>query len=249
MEGTKFYQVSSGSGHAIDTDGNLWAWGSSNIGGVTGLPVKIMEGTKFSSVSAGNNFGFAIDIYGNVYGWGSSVDGRNGLGVHNTTIQPITRASQFSDITYISAGHANGKAIDKHGRLLVWGSNSVAQIGDGTTVSRPRFVHLMPARQFIQAGITWQHAHALDADGNLWSWGRCSFGGIGDGALGNVERRLPVQIAQGTLFSYVSAGHFRGHAIDINGNFWSWGENWRGTLGDGTTTDRRSPVQITLGIL
>lgn len=34
--------------------------------------------------------------------------------------------------------------------------------------------------------------------------------------------------------------------IDKDMNLWAWGQNNRGQLGDGTTTQRTSPVQINL---
>ncbi len=36
-------------------------------------------------------------------------------------------------------------------------------------------------------------------------------------------------------------------ALDVSGNLWTWGYNRHGQLGDGTTTDRHTPVQIMTG--
>ena len=33
-------------------------------------------------------------------------------------------------------------------------------------------------------------------------------------------------------------------ALDTSGAAWCWGNNWRGELGDGTTTDRQQPVRV-----
>lgn len=33
-------------------------------------------------------------------------------------------------------------------------------------------------------------------------------------------------------------------AVKVNGEVWTWGQNNRGQLGDGTTTTRTSPVQV-----
>ena len=44
----------------------------------------------------------------------------------------------------------------------------------------------------------------------------------------------------------VSAGEFHSAAIKEDGSLWLWGYNGRGQLGDGTTTARLSPTEITL---
>lgn len=46
------------------------------------------------------------------------------------------------------------------------------------------------------------------------------------------------------LFRQVSAGYSHTVAIKTDGTLWAWGGNLRGQLGDGTTADKSSPVQI-----
>ena len=41
----------------------------------------------------------------------------------------------------------------------------------------------------------------------------------------------------------IAAGHSSSYAMLVDGSVWAWGANW-GRLGDGTTTDRNSPVRI-----
>ena len=43
----------------------------------------------------------------------------------------------------------------------------------------------------------------------------------------------------------ISNGGANSFALDSTGHLWAWGDNSFGQLGDGTTTDRRAPVEIT----
>lgn len=42
----------------------------------------------------------------------------------------------------------------------------------------------------------------------------------------------------------IAAGDFHTIALKSDGTLWSWGYNWKGQLGDGTTTERHAPAQI-----
>ncbi|ETR67802.1 MAG: hypothetical protein OMM_11195 [Candidatus Magnetoglobus multicellularis str. Araruama] len=42
----------------------------------------------------------------------------------------------------------------------------------------------------------------------------------------------------------IAAGGYHSLALKDNGSFWSWGYNLYGQLGDGTTTNKSSPVKV-----
>ena len=63
---------------------------------------------------------------------------------------------------------------------------------------------------------------------------------------------LPVQVAQVNAFSVekatISAGSMHTMALKTDGTLWAFGGNGYGQLGDGTDTDRNTPVQVMTGI-
>eukprot|EP01045_Picozoa_sp_COSAG04_P012569 COSAG04_NODE_849_length_9880_cov_57.811165_11_plen_131_part_00 len=42
----------------------------------------------------------------------------------------------------------------------------------------------------------------------------------------------------------IAAGYGSSYAMLVDGSVWAWGSNYLGQLGDGTSTDRLSPVRI-----
>ena len=50
------------------------------------------------------------------------------------------------------------------------------------------------------------------------------------------------------LVSAISMGHWHSAALCSNGSLWMWGGNFYGQLCDAATTDRHSPVNITLSV-
>ncbi|MCT6810968.1 MAG: InlB B-repeat-containing protein, partial [Bifidobacterium sp.] len=61
---------------------------------------------------------------------------------------------------------------------------------------------------------------------------------------GQTKVTLVPPAARGIRFSQVSAGDDHSLALGSDGNIYAWGANKYGQLGDGTTTDRLTPVQI-----
>ena len=129
------------------------------------------------------------------------------------------------------------------GTLWMWGNNGYGQLGNGITVSNSSPVQI--------AGTTWKqaaslgtvHSASIKTDGTLWTWGNNDEGQLGSGAVSN--RSSPVQtIAGGTNWKMVTCGFYHNVAIKTDGTLWAWGRNTNGQLGDSTTTQRNSPVQI-----
>lgn len=129
------------------------------------------------------------------------------------------------------------------GSLWAWGSNDAGQLGDGTTISQNRPVHIMDSVAMVTGGIS--HSVALKTDGSLWAWGSNNHGQLGDGTT---ESRLaPVKIMDSVV--YISAFYRQTFAIQDDGSLWAWGRNDEGQLGDGTRVDRHVPVKTMDSIL
>jgi alpha-tubulin suppressor-like RCC1 family protein len=95
----------------------------------------------------------------------------------------------------------------------------------------------------------------LKSDGTVWTWGANLGGrlglGIDSASLG--RSLIPVEVHGAGNVSFLNpvtaimAGETHNMALKSDGTVWSWGYNFIGELGDGTTNDAATPVQVGLG--
>lgn len=88
-----------------------------------------------------------------------------------------------------------------------------------------------------------QSGCARRTDGTLYCWGSNSYGQLGDGSTAASLNPVPVT-ALGTTVTEVDSGWFHGCARRSDRTLHCWGSNSFGQLGDGTATNRTSPVVV-----
>ncbi|MCT2586690.1 RCC1 domain-containing protein [Actinophytocola gossypii] len=125
-----------------------------------------------------------------------------------------------------------------------WGDNEFALLGVGTTGGTSG----EPGRIDGLSGITEVtggelNAYALRDDGAVYSWGLDDLAGLGTGEPYGLST-VPVRVNNLSGVTDIAAGLFAAYAVDSQGNAWAWGDNFNGALGDGTMTERRSPVRV-----
>ena len=97
----------------------------------------------------------------------------------------------------------------------------------------------------------------LKSDGTVWDLGFNWYGKLGDGTFSTFsppdfsnDRHLPVQVHGPGNTGYLNSitaimgGESHNFALKSDGTVWAWGWNSMGQLGDGTFTDRYTPVQV-----
>lgn len=156
---------------------------------------------------------------------------------------PVQIGSDDNWETVSSCSH--NLAIKEDRTLWSWGSNNFGQLGlnfESYKVSSPTQVGFETDWK-IASVIYFFTSVAIKNDGTLWAWGHNGSGRLGDGTT--EDRSVPVQIAPGKTFTYISDSHSQFyHVLDQENRLWGTGKNSHGELGDGTTVDKSSLVQI-----
>jgi len=171
---------------------------------------------------------------------------------------PVQVGTAYSwSLVSAGAGHTVATATDYS--LWAWGQNTAGQTGDSTTVGKSSPTQIAgntSSYTFITAGVS--DTFAIRTTTNLlFAWGLNTAGQLGLNDTAN--RSSPVQVFAGTMtsplipirlntvsgssYTVVQAGS-AASVIDSLGRLFTWGTNTNGQLGDNTTTNRSSPVQL-----
>ena len=257
-----FATVSAGGGHvcAVTTPGAAYCWGANVAGqlgdGATGervTAVLVAGGLIFATVSAGPEHTCGVTAGSAAYCWGANDAGALGDGTTTNRSSPVPVSGGLTFAT-VSAGGVSGArhtcGVTTGGAADCWGANAAGELGDGTTTNRSSPVPVSGGLIFATVSAGPEYTCGVTTGGATYCWGANDVGELGDGTTTN--RSSPVPVSGGLTFATVSTGGVgrRNHTCGVTtgGAAYCWGANEFSQLGDGTTTDRSSPVPVSGGL-
>jgi len=229
--------------------------------------------TGVVAIAAGSLHSLALLDDGTVVAWGDNWNGQLGDGTSAGSAMPKPvcaagavdcTANPLTGVTAITAGASHNLVRRDTGDVVAWGFNGNGQLGNGTTTTRHTPVPVcagaatdcatdpLTGVRSLAAAPNGAHVYALLDSGAVLSWGF-----NGNGELGNdttTDRSTPGAVcAAGALdcatsplggVTAIAAGGQAGAAVGPGGTVVTWGGNYDGQLGDGTSTKRLVPGPV-----
>ncbi|MDP1813347.1 MAG: hypothetical protein Q8K92_02755, partial [Leadbetterella sp.] len=260
---------------ALKSDSSVFCWGANSNGQLgdntitTRLtPTQVLGvggvGTlaDVSQIAVGNAHTCALKNDNSVFCWGLNSYGQ--LGDNSTTqrlvpvqVMGVGGVGVLDSVSQIEMGYGYSCASRADSSVVCWGYNAYGQLGDNSIINKLTPIqvldsdaigYLSDVSQISGGGF---YTCALKNDGTMYCWGRNNNGQLGDNS--NVDKYVPGQVlgvgAIGTLadVEQIEAGYSHACAAKTDGSLFCWGYGGFGQIGDGTITNKLTPVQV-LGV-
>lgn len=253
----RIISISRGFDHtlALDENGHVWAWGD-NVDGQLGdgttndsdVPIQVPNLSDVILILGSSASSYAVKSDGTLWAWGENTYGNLGNGVADTDAHPTpVQVQGISGVIDISAGRDHVLALTESGELYSWGLNASNQASPGedhelvpllrSDISDVQAVYAGGNQSFIE-----RHG------GRIYGWGQNINGNLGLIEDAGSKVPLPTSPVFGIENAVsVGIGALQGLVLLENGQVFSWGWSFEGSLGGAGLIDPwayRVPVLV-----
>lgn len=196
-------------------------------------------------ITTGYDSTCVLGISGKVYCVGSNPDGQLGDGTTTSKSSFVSVIGLPGKASFIDGHGGEHFCAIVSGGVWCWGDNAYGQIGDGTASARSTPVQVSGLTSGVTRISVGSYSSCAIQSGAAYCWGSNSNGHLGDGTTTN--RSTPVQVSGLTSgVTDISAGSYNSYTncAIVSGTTKCWGNGASGMLGNGTTTDVNTPVNV-----
>ncbi len=188
-------------------------------------------------VATGYDFSCALKNNGETWCWGDNSKGQLGDGTTSSYSFPVqVTAVADQNITAIATGDYHTCALSSENKVFCWGDNSSGQLGDNSLSG------------VIAISSGGKHSCAILDNGSVKCWGENGSGQLGNNSTTNSSTPVAVSGLDGSSDSSTAVGISCGNnytcAVLKDGKVNCWGENGSGQLGNNSTDNSTTPVEV-----
>ncbi len=259
-------------------NGTLYMWGRNGVPGMlcgpyisiydTLIPRDITsafslnEGEQIIEVFLGLNDNYVFTNQSRLFEWGGCNDCN--LGACDVEDRGYPKDVTFKmslaereEITSFNWYNGQMLILTSEQNVLVWGSNSQGQLGNGTRTSSDiainiaTFFELNINESIEKVSLSNTHSAAITNEGRLFMWGWNSSGELGDGTNDyslvplDITENIPLDNAE-TIIE-VGLGFHMTTILTSIGRVFTFGSNGFGQLGNNSDVASNIPIDITSG--
>lgn len=239
---------------AVLDDATVECWGY-NFSGALGdnvsletdvkTPVKPLNLNNVVKISSGSTHQCALKANGNVWCWGTNIFGELGDGTNYSTKKPNI-VPGISDAIDIDVNYSTSCAVLSDFTVKCWGLNIGDIFNDNTTKNlSPREVPNLSNVKKLSLGRTFNCA--LLNNGDLKCWGDNSIGQIGVGYISSESTPYVDAIISSDVKDF-AIGSTNACYLDYENNYYCWGSNNYGQVGDDSGRPVLAPKLILTGV-
>jgi alpha-tubulin suppressor-like RCC1 family protein len=199
-------------------------------------PVAVTVPGTVAQIGTSNSTQYALLTNGSLYAWGLGNEGQLGDGgLANSFSKPVLvrfpSGVKIASIPADAMPFDAALAVDTEGNVWGWGQNGQGEL----CLWNPR-TYTVPVKLPLSqvTALAGASNHVLyDADGTVYSCGGNGAGDLGDGSRRSSATPVKVAGLDGALVTRLVASFANSGALLSNGEYFDWGYDGNGQLGDG----------------
>jgi alpha-tubulin suppressor-like RCC1 family protein len=215
-------------------------------------PAPLMVPGRVAEVGTSNSTQYALLTDGSLYAWGLGTQGQLGDGAQQDSFGQAVQVRfppgvRIASIPTDAMPYNTGLAVDTRGHVWGWGADGGGDLCRGNSK-----VYLTPVMLPLShvTAVAGASNHALyDAGGTVYACGQNVDGDLGDGSTRSSSRPVIVAGLGGSPVTKLVASFADSGALLSDGEYFDWGYDGGGQLGDGRIhRSSNVPVRVNLAL-